>query len=134
MLIYPKIVGKYNNNEIYLNKGKGFYLTYKKKNYSLDIYCKNNKDETFDHSEIDAETAERVIKSYMDIEKDKVPDKVISSTITIKKGPYGFYIKYKGKTNIPLPKGKKEKAMELTKDEIKEIVDKFLEKKTNKKK
>ena len=134
LLIYPKQVGSYNNENIYLNKGKSYYLSYKKKNYSLDIYCKNHREEVFEHSEIDAETAERVIKSYMDIEKEKVPDKVITPIISIKKGPYGFYIKYKGVTNIPLPRGKKDKALDLTDDEVKEIVDKFLEKKKNNKK
>ena len=59
----------------------------------------------------------------------------ISKDIVVKNGRYGFYIKYKNKTNIPIPKkdkdaiGTKLDKKSITKERVEEIVQKFLNKK-----
>ncbi len=44
LLQYPKLIGKYKEHEIYLNKRSNFYLSYNKKNYSIDNYNKAHSD------------------------------------------------------------------------------------------
>ena len=108
LLEYPKFIGMYDNCEVYLNKRKNFYLSCNKKNYSLDIYNKNN-DNCILPENITLNECKLVIDS---IKKQSSSDIKISDKIIIKKGPYGFYIKYKGKNNIKIPSYIKKKYKE----------------------
>jgi len=47
----------------------------------------------------------------------------------IKNGPYGYYMKYKGKYNVPLPKKIKDNISSLTSEEGEKILMKFKKKK-----
>ena len=77
-------MGKYNNNDVILKKGQyGLYFTYKTKNYSLKNIPEN---------EI---SIEKCIELTKGVTSNII--KKIDKTITIKKGPYGPYINYKGK-------------------------------------
>ena len=105
LLEYPKLIGQYNNCDVYLNKRKNFYLSCNKKNYSIDIFNKNN-DNMINPESITIQECKLVIES---VNKQLSNDIKVNDNITIKKGPYGFYIKYKGKINIKIPTAIKKK-------------------------
>ena len=56
----------------------------------------------------------------------------ISETIVVKKGPYGFYIKYQNKLNVPFNAKMKKKYgkdfSKITIEECTELIDKKLKK------
>ena len=135
LLIYPKELGTYKTHLVYLNKKKSFYLTYNKKNYSLEYYFKVNKNEHCDYEYLELEQAIKILEFSL---SNVSTDKKINEDIIIKKGPYGFYIKYKNTSNIPIPKKQKDNALSLTLEEINTIIEKYTERKskgtTNKKK
>ena len=124
LLEYPKLIGQYQNKDILLNKRKNYYLSCNKKNYSLDIYNKNNADNPIFPEEITIEDCILVIES---VSKHSVNDIKISNDILIKKGPYGFYIKYKGKNNVKIPTAIKKKYdnnfKDITLQECQEIIE-----------
>ena len=136
------IIGTYENDDIIINKRANYYITYKKKNYSIDIYNKNNSEKD-DFIMINGEniTLEDAIKVIKSVGNNSGGDDIkINKDIVIKKGPYGFYIKYKGKDNVSIPyKLKKkydnfEKIKSMTLEECEECIEKFNTKKANKKK
>lgn len=90
LLQYPKELGKHKDIPVVLNKKNGHYLSYNKKNIALkDVENPEN---------ITLEEAIKLIKS-------KLSDDIkLNDDIIVKNGPYGFYIKYKGKQNISIPK------------------------------
>ena len=124
LLEYPKLIGKYQGKDVFLNKRKNYYLSCNKKNYSLDIYNKNNPDNSIYPEEITIQECCLVIES---VTKRDSADINITSDIVIKKGPYGFYIKYKGKENIKIPAAIKKKYnndfKEITLLECQEIIE-----------
>ena len=136
MLQYPKIIGLYENSNVIINKRANYYITHKKKNYSIDIYNKNNSEKD-DFTIITGETItlEDAIKVIKSIGNNGGDDIKINKDIIIKKGPYGFYIKYKGKNNVSIPyKLKKkydtfEKIKSITLEECEECIEKFKSKK-----
>jgi DNA topoisomerase I len=125
---YPRQLGKYEENEIYIKKASNIYLSYNGKNYSIDAYNNGNSSNMINPETIDYLDAIKVIK----YSKTNDVNKNISDDITITKGPFGFYIKYKGKSNIPIPKKQRDNALSLTKDEVETIVDKHLQNDRNK--
>jgi len=131
MLQYPKTIGKYKSDNVIINKKKNYYLTYKKKNYSIDNYNKCEDNECIDGSCITLEEAIKVIDT---ISSEVGNDIKITDDIFIKKGPYGFYIKYKGTQNIPIIyKYKKvyktiENIKNMTLEECNECIEKKIKK------
>lgn len=136
MLQYPKIIGTYEKSNVIVNKRANYYITHKKKNYSIDIYNKNNSEKD-DFTMINGEiiTLEDAIKVIKSIGNGGDDDIKINKDIVIKKGPYGFYIKYKSKNNISIPyRFKKkydtlEKFKSMTLEECEECIEKFKTKK-----
>lgn len=116
MLQYPKTIGKYKSDNVVINKKKNYYLTYKKKHYSIDNYNKCEDNQCIDGSCITLEEAIKVIDT---ISNEVGNDIKITDDILIKKGPYGFYIKYKGTLNIPIIY--KYKKVYKTQDDIKNM-------------
>jgi len=116
MLQYPKTIGKYKSDNVIINKRQNYYITYKKKNYSIDNYNKCEDNECVDGSCITLDEAIKVIDT---ISSEVGNDIKITDDILIKKGPYGFYIKYKGTQNIPIIY--KYKKVYKTQDDIKNM-------------
>lgn len=86
---YPKELGKHEKKKIVLNKGKyGLYLTYDKKNYTIQ-----NEDENKENEEITLEKAIEIIK-----EKNKNilwSDYKNKTKYELKEGQYGRYVMIK---------------------------------------
>jgi len=115
LLAYPRILGKWNDGEVKLCKGKyGIYLTWKKINVSL-------------RPEEDDITLEDAI-TYLEDKKEKADSERKIGDYIAKKGPYGMYLNWKGKTNISLPKNVIVET--LTVEECDILRQKFMEKKT----
>jgi DNA topoisomerase I len=151
LLEYPKTLGSYKDSPIIVNKRQNYYLTYKKKNYSIDNYNKQfeNTDSDSDSdiatgssihpTKIKCETIslEESIKVIEYLMKYIVDDIQITKDILIKKGPYGFYIKYKTKINVAIIyKYKKqyttfEKMKQMTLEECNECIEKHSNKSKN---
>jgi DNA topoisomerase I len=131
---YPKILGKYKGQDLIINKKKNYYLTFDKKNYSIDIYNKNNKDNEIDGSDISLYNGIHIIEVTEKYKKEAGGNDInINKDIVIKKGPYGFYIKYQNKINVPFnAKIKKKYGKEFSKITIEECME-LIDKKINKK-
>ena len=115
LLAYPRILGKWNNIEVKLCKGQyGIYLTWNKLNVSL-------------RPEEDDITLDDAI-TYLEDKKDKAASERKIGDYIVKKGPYGMYLNWKGKTNISLPKNVNVET--LTKEECDVLRQKFMDKKT----
>ena len=145
LLEYPKILGTYKNESIIVNKKQNYYLTYKKKNYSIDNY--NKQFETND-SDSDSDTQNdkincalitltQSIKVIDYLMKSMMDDIEINKDIVIKKGPYGFYIKYKTKLNVAIVYKYKKKyttfedIKQMTLEECNECIEKHSTKSKN---
>ena len=145
LLEYPKILGTYKNESIIVNKKQNYYLTYKKKNYSIDNY--NKQFETND-SDSDSDTQNDKINSALItlaqsikvidyLMKSMMDDIEINKDIVIKKGPYGFYIKYKTKINVAIVYKYKKKyttfedIKQMTLEECNECIEKHSTKSKN---
>jgi len=115
MTKFPKKLGIYNGNDIFVKNGPyGYYLSHNEKNYKLlegydenlcledGIKCINNNSSSENGEGTGKSTLIKVIDNY-----------------TIKNGPYGYYIQYNKKFfNIP-----KEYIIEkLTKEECDAII------------
>lgn len=128
LLIFPKNLGKYNDNEIIVKKAKNIYLCYNEKNYSIENYLKSNPDIIIDSINISLEEAINILKYYEKFDKEKaenqLKDRILSDDIIIKVGQYGAYIKYQGIANIPLPKALKSKWDEVSLEECQTVIDK----------
>ena len=126
LLIYPKKIGVYKDQDVILKRSKNIYIASGGKNYSIDIYNNNNRENQIDPDRCDINDAIKVIQSA----GVKVSDKKINNDIVIKKGPYGFYIKYQGTKNIPIPAKQKDNAQQLTEAECLTIVEKYSNRKS----
>ena len=127
----------YKSKEIVINKRKNYYLTYEKKNYSIDIYNNINKENQIEGEDITLEEAIIIIESVEKGKSDsKLNDIIINKDIVIKKGPYGFYIKYQNKANIAFNAKLKKKYgtdySNITEEECQELIDKKIKKNTKK--
>ena len=117
LLEYPRVIGKYKNSEIILNKGRyGLYVKHSGKNYSL----KDIKEE----EDINQENIIDLIKNY----QKSGEIKRINKDIVIKNGKYGAYINYKKKTNVKI--WSKTKPEDLTEEQCMEMIHKKLKKKS----
>jgi DNA topoisomerase-1 len=141
LLIYPKTLPKYKDVDIIIKKAKNVYISYGNANYSIENYVKanqknsnaggnpNNINNVFiDDENITFEEAKRIIdyyeKSKLDKAENAKQDKVMNDNITIKKGPYGYYIKLDGTINIKLPKKYSKDIDNITLEQCLEVVEK----------
>jgi DNA topoisomerase-1 len=134
-LVYPKNLDDYNGEKLQLLKAKTVYIKLGKTNYNIEQY----KQLVDSEGDLDVNTLNRdkvieIIK-YLDNAnaemKKKQSEEIIIKGLSdciIKNGPYGYYIKYKNKHNIPLPKKIKEDITSLTLDMGLKIVAKFKQK------
>jgi DNA topoisomerase-1 len=137
LLIYPKTLSKYKDVDIIIKKAKNVYISYGNANYSIENYVKaNQKQNKFDNpnnvfiddENITFEEAKRIIdyyeKSKIDKAENAKQDKVMNDQITIKKGPYGYYIKLDGTINVKLPKKYSKDIDNITLEQCLEVVEK----------
>ena len=83
-----KNLGKHENNSIYLCHGQyGFYLEWKKKNYSVSI----TDSDIIDKMELSDFVS--IIKEKEETKNENIL-RTINSDISIRKGPYGDYLHY----------------------------------------
>jgi DNA topoisomerase I len=140
LLSFPKKLGQYQGKDVLLAKAKTAFFKYNGKNYSIDIYNKTHPDDTINSSDdnlvnITLDEAIKVIDDRAKTDELSQQEVKFSKDIVIKNGRYGFYIKYKNKDNIPIPKKDKETMgtkldkKTITKERVDEIVQKFLNKK-----
>lgn len=122
---YPMDLGQFEGHDVQIKKMSNVYIAYNNKSFSIENYNKRYPDNQIDMSSVDLLDAIKVIKEY----SGGSGEKVLSDEITIKESPFKkgeYYIKYKNGGNIPLPKDKKKCGMDLTKDEITEIITKYM--------
>ena len=128
LLIFPKNLGKYQDYDIILKKAKNVYIQYGDANYSIENYLTSNKQVTIDPETISIEESKKVIDYYVKSKADKLEndkkDKKLNDNITLKKGPYGYYLKLANNTNVKLAKKYKDNIDSLTLEEAIAIVEK----------
>ena len=128
LLIYPKNLGSYKENDILIKKAKNIYISYNNSNYSIDNYMKANKNCIIEPETLTLEEAQSILDYYEQskiskAENDK-KDIKLNTDIIIKVGYYGPYIKYKGDQNIPLPKKLKDVYETITLEQALEVIEK----------
>lgn len=134
LLVWPKLLGQHNGMPVTLNKNKNIYITHAGKHYSLDHYIKTNPG--VDAENITLATALTIMTPGMsggggtdtpavvqDIKFDGVTDYVI------KKGPYGYYLKYLGSFNVPLPTAIKKNISLANKENCDAVIKTYLQNK-----
>lgn len=133
LLVWPKLLGQHNGLPVTLNKNKNIYITHAGKHYSLDPYVKANPGT--DAESITLATALTIMSPALsgggadtpavvqDIKFDGVTDYVI------KKGPYGYYLKYLGSFNVPLPASVKKNISLANKDNCDKVIKTYLQNK-----
>ena len=128
LLIFPKNLGIYNTHPIMIKKAKNIYIQHGDASYSIENYMTANPKITLDPETITITEAQTIIEYYLKAKADKLEndkkDKKMNDDITIKTGPYGLYIKYKGSQNIKLPKKFKDNIDSLTLEQCLEIIEK----------
>jgi DNA topoisomerase-1 len=128
LLIYPKNLGKYKEQDIIIKKASNIYIVYDNGNYSIENYLKATPQSNIDPEQITLQEAKTILDYYAKSKADKLEnekkDKKLSDDIIIKTGPFGQYIKYKGESNIKLPKKYKDDIDSLTLELALEIIEK----------
>ena len=128
LLIYPKNLGSYKENDIIIKKAKNIYISYNNSNYSIDNYMKINKNCIIEPDTITFEEAKTILDYYEQAKISKAEnekkDITLNTDIIIKVGYYGPYIKYKGDQNIPLPKKLKDVYETVTLEQALEVIEK----------
>jgi DNA topoisomerase-1 len=129
LLIFPRTLGQYKLADVILKKAKNIYLAWNGKNYSIENYMKSNAVAADIEPETTSlEEAIAILQYYetQDIQRiaNASQDRKLNDDITIKKGPFGAYIKYKGERNIRLPKVLKERWETITLEECLPVVEK----------
>ena len=128
LLVFPKNLGQYKEHDIIIKKASNIYMVHNNSNYSIENYLKATPQSTIDPETITLQEAQTILDYYEKSKSDKLEndklDKKLSDDITIKKGPFGLYIKYKGESNIKLPKKYKEDIDSLTLELALEIIEK----------
>ena len=97
------------------------------------IYNNINKENQIEGESITLSDAILVIESVEKGKSDsKLNDIKISDDIVVKKGPYGFYIKYQNKVNVPFNAKLKKKYgtdyKDITLEECQELIEKKMKK------
>lgn len=111
----PRILGEFEGAEVQVNIGRfGPYIAHNKLFYSL------NKE--FDPYEVNLDEAIPMIVEKRQAKSERTVKVFEKEKIQLLKGPYGIYIK-KGLRNFPIPKEQQEKAVDLSIDEVKKMID-----------
>ncbi|MGB4772350.1 MAG: type I DNA topoisomerase [Chitinophagaceae bacterium] len=111
----PRILGEFEGSEVQVNIGRfGPYIAHNKLFYSL------NKE--FDPYEVTLDEAIPMIVEKRQAKSERTVKVFEKEKIQLLKGPYGIYIK-KGLRNFPIPKEQQEKAVDLTIEEVKKMID-----------
>ena len=111
----PRILGEFEDSEVQVNIGRfGPYIAHNKLFYSL------NKE--FDPYEVTLDEAIPMIVEKRQAKSERTVKVFEKEKIQLLKGPYGIYIK-KGLRNFPIPKELQEKAVDLSIDEVKKMID-----------
>ena len=111
----PRILGEFEDSEVQVNIGRfGPYIAHNKLFYSL------NKE--FDPYEVTLDEAIPMIVEKRQAKSERTVKVFEKEKIQLLKGPYGIYIK-KGLRNFPIPKEQQEKAVDLSIDEVKKMID-----------
>lgn len=111
----PRILGEFEGSEVQVNIGRfGPYIAHNKLFYSL------NKE--FDPYEVTLDEAIPLIVEKRQAKSERTVKVFEKEKIQLLRGPYGIYIK-KGLRNFPIPKEQQEKAVDLTIDEVKKMID-----------
>jgi DNA topoisomerase-1 len=128
LLVFPKNLGKYKEQDIIIKKASNIYMVHNNSNYSIENYLKATPQSNIDPETITLPEAKTILDYYEKAKADKLEndklDKKLSDDIIIKKGPFGLYIKYKGESNIKLPKKYKDDIDSLTLELALEIIEK----------
>lgn len=128
LLVFPKNLGQYKEHDIIIKKASNIYMVHNNSNYSIENYLKATPQSNIDPEHITLQEAKTILDYYEKAKADKVEndklDKKLNDDITIKKGPFGLYIKYKGESNIKLPKKYKDNIDSLTLELALEIIEK----------
>lgn len=128
LLVFPKNLGKYKDHDIIIKKASNIYMVHNNSNYSIENYLKATPQSNIDPEHITLQEAKTILVYYEKSKADKLEndklDKKLNDDITIKKGPFGLYIKYKGESNIKLPKKYKDTIDSLTLELALEIIEK----------
>jgi len=136
LLVYPKDLGEYKGEKLQVLKAKSVYIKWGKANYSIDQYKQQvDAEGDLDTSTLDKKKVVEIItyldkanKELKEKQKEEIKVEGLKNCI-IKNGPYGYYMKYKGKYNVPLPKKIKDNISSLTSEEGEKILMKFKKKK-----
>ena len=118
--------------DIILKKAQNIYLSYDNKNYSIENYIKIHEKKPqytyIDPEYITIEQARNILLYYIQqniLRLDNAKhDIILNEDIIIKVGQYGPYIKYKGTSNIPLPKAFKTHPDTITINDCNIIIEK----------
>lgn len=111
----PRILGEFEGSEVQVNIGRfGPYIAHNKLFYSL------NKE--YDPYEVTLDEAIPLIVEKRQAKSERTVKVFEKEKIQLLRGPYGIYIK-KGLRNFPIPKEQQEKAVDLTIDEVKKMID-----------
>ena len=128
LLVFPKNLGKYKDQDIIIKKASNIYIVHNNSNYSIENYLKATPQSTIDSETITLPEAKTILDYYEKAKADKLEndklDKKLNDDIIIKKGPFGLYIKYKGESNVKLPKKYKDDINSLTLELALEIIEK----------
>lgn len=121
LLKYPYVIGKFENKDIQIAKGKfGVYIKHDGKNYSLFSITEENLTTKIAIDIIKKKNGGKTGASSNIVKK-------ITDDIVIKNGQYGHYINYKNKHNIKIYS--KKKVTELTESDCMAMINKKLGKK-----
>jgi topoisomerase IA-like protein len=140
LLVWPKNLGVYRGNTVYLNKRNNVYITCDGKHYSVEGYESATKQQLPAHDTVDLNTAIAIITYFNTPKVGGAGDTSSSSPATIttdikfdgvddyliKKGPYGYYIKYLNMYNVPLPANVKKDISLATKENCDAIIKNYL--------
>ena len=128
LLIFPRVLGHYKSHDVVLKKAKNIYLAWNGKNYSIENYMKSNAVADIEPETTNLEEAIAILQYYEQQSEQRIAnaasDRKLNDDITIKKGQFGAYIKYKGDRNIRLPKALKERWETVTLEECLPVVEK----------
>lgn len=136
LLVYPKDLGEYKGEKLQVLKAKSVYIKCGNTNYSIDQYKQQvDAEGDLDTSILDKKKVVEIItyldkanKGLKEKQKEEIKVEGLKNCI-VKNGPYGYYMKYNGKYNVPLPKKIKDNISSLTSEEGVKILMKFKKKK-----
>ena len=111
----PRMLGEFEGNPVQVNIGRfGPYISHDGKFYSLG--------KEYDPYEVTLEIASPLIEEKRKAKDERTIKIFDKEKIQLLRGPYGAYIK-KGLRNFPIPKEKQEKAVDLTIEEVKQMIE-----------